>query len=306
MTDSDRARLRRTFTEAAETYDRARPGHPPQVYADLAALAGIRPGCRVLEAGCGTGRATVPLAERGCRIDAVELGAELAAVARRNLAGHPGATVHVAAFEDWPLPPEPYDLVLAATSFHWLDPAVRVARSAATLRPGGFLAILATHHVAGGSRQFFADVQDRYERFDPATPPGLHPTAADDIPYDSQEAPGRTVPQHNATLPGADLFEPAVYRRHLRDLTYTTRQYLDLLRTHSGTRALAPDARAALLDSIGRLIDRDHGGTVTERYPTELRLARRTDRAARPGSTRSPGARHSEDGHRTHTRESKA
>ncbi|MFE6889385.1 class I SAM-dependent methyltransferase [Streptomyces sp. NPDC057694] len=276
MTDTDRERLRRTFTEAAETYDRARPGYPPQLYDDLAALAGAGPGCRVLELGCGTGLATVPLATLGCRIVAVELGAELAAVARRNLAEHPQVTFEIAAFEDWSLPPEPFDLVLAATSFHWIDPAVRVAKSAAALRPGGLLATVSTHHVAGGTEQFFVDVQACYERFDPATPPGLRLTAAADIPYDTQESPGRNAEQGNAALPGAERFEPPLFRRYTRDLTFTTRQYLDLLCTFSGTRALAPDARAGLLDCVGRLIDRTYGGSVTKRYLTELRLARRT------------------------------
>src|SRR5688572_7761630 len=85
----DAARLRVTFDEDAERYDRARPGYPSAVFDDLVELAGIGPGCRVLEIGCGTGQATVPLAERGCDIVAVELGAELAAIATRNLARFP-------------------------------------------------------------------------------------------------------------------------------------------------------------------------------------------------------------------------
>jgi hypothetical protein len=104
MAEADRARSRATFDEAAERYDRARPGYPPAVFDDLAELAGVGPGCRVLEIGCGTGQAAVPLAERGCGIVAVELGAGLAAVARRNLACFPDTRVVVAAFEDWPLP----------------------------------------------------------------------------------------------------------------------------------------------------------------------------------------------------------
>jgi SAM-dependent methyltransferase len=90
----------------------------------------------------------------------VEFGAGLAAVARRNLAGFPLARVVVAAFEDWPLPPDPFDAVVAATAFHWIDPPVRVAKAAAALRPGGALAVIATHHVAGGHQGFFAEVQD--------------------------------------------------------------------------------------------------------------------------------------------------
>jgi 16S rRNA A1518/A1519 N6-dimethyltransferase RsmA/KsgA/DIM1 with predicted DNA glycosylase/AP lyase activity len=102
---SDRERLRATFNEAAELYDRVRPGYPPALFDDLAALAGAGPGCRLLEIGPGTGQATVPLAERGCRIVAVELGEGLAAVARRNLAPFPDVEVVNAAFEDWPCPP---------------------------------------------------------------------------------------------------------------------------------------------------------------------------------------------------------
>ncbi|MER5895917.1 methyltransferase domain-containing protein, partial [Streptomyces sp. NPDC001876] len=79
--ESRRVHLGGIFDEDAELYDRARPGYPPELYDGLAELAGARPGSRVLEVGCGTGQATVPLAGRGCRITAVEAGARMAAVA---------------------------------------------------------------------------------------------------------------------------------------------------------------------------------------------------------------------------------
>src|SRR6266542_2199055 len=86
-------RLRATFNQAADLYDRARPGYPPALFDDLAELAGVGPGCRVLEIGPGTGQATVPLAERGCHIVAVELGADLAAVARPDQQALPDRAV---------------------------------------------------------------------------------------------------------------------------------------------------------------------------------------------------------------------
>ena len=259
----DSGRRRATFDEAAELYDRARPGYPPAVFDDLAALAGLGPGARVLEIGAGTGKATVPLAARGYAVVAVELGARMAAVARSKLAGFPAVRVVVAAFEAWPLPAEPFDAVVAATAFTWVDPAVRVAKAADGLRPGGALATLGTRHVAGGTEAFFAEVQACYERWDPATPPGFRLPAAADLPLDSAE------------LDRSGRFGPATFRRYEWDQPYTMAAYLDVLRTYSGHRALAPAARQGLLECIAHLIDSRYGGRITKRYLTELRVARR-------------------------------
>jgi SAM-dependent methyltransferase len=263
MSGNRNARLRETFDEAAELYDRARPGYPPAVFDDLAALAGLGPGARVLEIGAGTGKATVPLAERGYAVVAVEIGARLAAVARRNLAGFPAARVVVSSFEDWPLPAEPFDAVVAATAFAWIDPAARVTKAAAALRPRGALATIGTHHVAGGTAAFFVEVQACYERWDPATPPGFRLPAAADLPLDS------------ADLDRSGRFGPAAFRRYEWEQPYTTAAYLDVLCTYSGHRALAPAARRGLLGCIARLIDSRYGGRITKRYLTELRVAHR-------------------------------
>ncbi|GAA1694057.1 hypothetical protein GCM10009680_37260 [Streptomyces yatensis] len=97
--ETRRVQLSRIFDEDAELYNRARPGYPPELFDDLAEVAGTGPGCRVLEVGAGTGQATLPLAERGCRITAVELGADMAAVARRKLAGFEAVEIVTADFE---------------------------------------------------------------------------------------------------------------------------------------------------------------------------------------------------------------
>ncbi|MBU3863746.1 methyltransferase domain-containing protein [Streptomyces sp. 4503] len=262
--ETRRVHLGRIFDEDAELYDRARPGYPPELFDDLMEVAGTGPGCRVLEVGAGTGKATLPLAERGCRITAVELGADMAAVARRNLAGFEAVEIVTADFETWPLPEEPFDAVVSATAFHWIDPAVRMAKAADALRAGGALAVVATQHVAGGSEGFFVEVQDCYEHFDPATPPGLRLPAAADV----------DTSDHADEVARSGRFGPVDFRRYEWDLTYTTAEYLAVLRTYSGHRALPPQAREGLLGCIAGLIDRRYGGRVTKRYLTELRVSR--------------------------------
>jgi SAM-dependent methyltransferase len=261
------------FDEDADLYDRARPGYPARLFDDLADMAAVGPGCRLLEIGPGTGKATVELARRGCRIIAVELGPNLAAVAARNLAAvrdacqrsaepPPDAEVVVSAFELWPLPRERFDVVMAATTYHWLDPAVRVVKVADALRPGGVLAVVETHHVAGGDDSFFVDAQECYERWDPATTPGLRQPAVADV-------------ARVADTDHSGLFEPALFRRYEWDQTYSRAGYLDLLMTYSNHRALPGPARDGLLDCIADLIDDRYGGEVTKYYLTQMWLARR-------------------------------
>src|SRR3981081_4133381 len=87
--DTDRVELPAVFNEAAEDYDRTRPVCPPELFDDLVALTGLLAGDEVLEIGSGTGQATVPLARRGLAVTAIEVGAALAAIARRRLTGLP-------------------------------------------------------------------------------------------------------------------------------------------------------------------------------------------------------------------------
>src|SRR5215207_485440 len=116
----ERDRLRTTFDEAASLYDKVRPGYPEDLFDDIVSLSGIESGRRILEIGCGTGQATVPFARRGYRILCVELGENMAAVARRNLEGYPNAEVRTEVFEEWPLQEGAFDLAISATAFHWL------------------------------------------------------------------------------------------------------------------------------------------------------------------------------------------
>ncbi|MCD7444574.1 class I SAM-dependent methyltransferase [Streptomyces lincolnensis] len=255
--------LRETFDEVAELYDRVRPRYPDALVRDLARVAGLGPDSQVLEVAPGTGQLTVPLAGFGCRVTAVELGPAMAAVARRRLRRFPLVDVEVADFERWPLPDEPFDLVVCATAFHWLDPVVRVTKTAQTLRPGGRLAVVTTDHVAGGTTEFFHRSQPYYRRWDPATPPGLMLRDESEVHADTGD------------LERAEAFRDVAVTRYFQDVTYTADEYIDVLLTYSGHRALDDGARHGLLGDLRGLIESDFGGTVTKRYLHEVIVATR-------------------------------
>lgn len=256
----DRERLRATFEEVAEQYDRARPTYPPAVLDDLVSLGRIPDGGRVLEIGPGTGQATVELARRGYEVVAVELGSDLAAVARRNLAPYPRADVVTADFETWEPERAAFDAVVAFTAFHWIAPEVRYAKSARLLRPGGALGVVATNHVSPEDADpMWAAVQDDYDAVVP------HP---DNRP----PPPPEESPDLREEMAASGLFEEITVTRRRWDVTYTADEWVAALGTYSENIALAAERREELLRRIRERIAARPCGTATRHYLAVLTL----------------------------------
>jgi SAM-dependent methyltransferase len=137
---SDPRRYGTVFDDMAAEYDRHRPAYPDELVGQACRVAGIGPGDRVLEIGCGTGQLTRGLLARGLHVTALEPGANLIARARQNLAGAVDF-VH-AKLEEAVLPRERFPAVFSASAFHWADPEVSWQQVADALAPGGTLALI--------------------------------------------------------------------------------------------------------------------------------------------------------------------
>jgi ubiquinone/menaquinone biosynthesis C-methylase UbiE len=137
-----REQRRVLFDGVAGLYDATRQGYPGEIVDAIRTAAGVGPGSAVLEIGCGTGQLTRQLAGRGFSLTAIDIGPAMAEAARRNVTD-PMARFEVSAFEDYP-GGGPFDLIVSATAFHWVDPEVGLPKTARLLRPGGWLALLST------------------------------------------------------------------------------------------------------------------------------------------------------------------
>jgi SAM-dependent methyltransferase len=263
---SNRELLRATFDVAAETYHAARPRYPAQLFDDLAALAGLAPGSRVLEVGPGTGIATLELARRGYVVDAIELGESLAAVARRTLEPHANASVRVGAFEQAEIEAGAYDLVTSATAWHWIDKDVGYVKAARALKPGGAFAPFSnTHTYSAAAGDFFEEVQQLYNRLTPEIAGEYEPLRR------VEELPQRTREEIEAS----GLFGPVAVRHYSWDEPYTAASYIAVLNTYSGHLNLPDEKRRRLLDAIANLIDTRYGGRIVKGYGAILYVARR-------------------------------
>ena len=247
---------RASFDEVAELYDRARPDYPDELIDDLVELAGLGPRSRVVEVGCGTGKATLQLAGRGLRITCVELGPSLAAVARRKLALFPGVEIVVADFETWTPQRAEYDALVSFTAYHWIERELRYVKAAEVLREGGAMAIAMVNHVVPPDADpFFVDVQADYDAVGMGgNPPG----------------PPETVEGFGEEMAASGLFRLVAERRYRWDVEYTADAYVDVIGTYSDHRMQDDESRTRL---FGLIRARIGDGTVRKTYLATLDVA---------------------------------
>ena len=264
---SQRQARRDSYDKIARLYDRARPGYPAALFDDIVAYAGLTADARILEIGCGAGQATRPLAQRGFAIDCIELGAQLAAVARENLADFPRVTVIHADFDTADLAPARYDLVFAATAFHWLDPATRFRRAHHLLKARGALA-LCWHRpvVTAISRDFVDAAQQIYHQVAPELTRS----------YKQPPRPNAVATEYAQLIPASGLFDELAIHKHYTATKYSAKAYSQLLATFSDHRALETTARRRLLRAIEALIQAEFHGEIVRETVALLYLARPT------------------------------
>jgi SAM-dependent methyltransferase len=255
----DRREGRRVFGRDPAGYDRARAGHPERVYEVLRERCGLGSDTRILEIGPGTGKVTRRFLELGVRsLVAVEPDPALAAYLRSSVVD--GPEILVTTLEEATLPAEAFDLAVAASSFHWVEPEPGLVAILHALRPGGWWAMWWTHHGDTSRADPFRDAIDPVVGGLPSSPGaagfGRDPSAAD------------------AALAAAGFEDTQV------DVVHWTHEWdaagiRELFASFSPIIVLDEAERTRVLDAIEQVAAGEFGGRVERPMRTVLFTARK-------------------------------
>lgn len=135
------------FDVPADAYDRFMGRYSVQLSPQLADLAGVQAGQRVLDVGCGPGVLTAELVERlgPTAVAAVDPSTSFVTATRDR---HPGVFVQQAPAEQLPFPDARFDAALAQLVVHFMkDPVAGLSEMARVTRPGGVVAACVWDHA---------------------------------------------------------------------------------------------------------------------------------------------------------------
>ncbi len=250
---SSRALDQRTqwYSPTAEAYQRVRPRYPGAIINQVVDLAHLSPQSRILEVGCGPAIATLPFAALGCSMVCVEPNPDFYGLAQQTCQGYPNVNLENCSFEEWNLEAQPspkkFDAVLAATSFHWVDPAIGYAKAAAALKPEGFLIFLWNAELQP-SHELYQQLDTVYQRHQPYL----------NRSYKDPDTQLSELASLGDMMVQSGLFQTPVTGHAIVDALYSVDQYLQLLTTYSPFLKLEPQRREQVLEELRQVLPQDN------------------------------------------------
>jgi SAM-dependent methyltransferase len=138
-----------SFDVAADAYDRFMGRYSRLLAGQMADIAGIESGQRVLDVGCGPGALTAELVERvgPANVTAVDPSSSFVVATRSRF---PGASVLEASAEQLPFADHEFDAAIAQLVVHFMaDPVAGLGEMKRVTRSGGVVAACVWDHAGG-------------------------------------------------------------------------------------------------------------------------------------------------------------
>ena len=258
---------RKHFDDIVDAYDRRRSDYPNELYDDIFKYSAVEidvesqhfqnSNLKALEIGAGTGKATVPFLDAAYNVTAVEIGANMSAFLQDKFKENKNFCVINSSFEDVILEDNNYDMIYAASAFHWVDPKIGCPKVFRLLKSGGTVAMFRFNAIAAVGEELYENIQAEWEKYYYSY-------------YISNERPVKKTKE--------DFLKPSeIYHsfkiESLQEYGFTnvtmcfyddTRifnadEYIEWLSTMSDVRGLPEDNKKALFLGIKEVIKR-HGG----------------------------------------------
>jgi SAM-dependent methyltransferase len=262
----DLDKRRNWYSPVAEAYNRVRPSYPQQLVLRAQEIAQLTSQAKILELGCGPGKATVAFAELGYSMVCLEPSYEACEYARQNSAKYPNVEIRQTTFEEWELTPGKFDAVLAATSFHWIDPKIACTKAADALKDDGSL-ILLWNMTPQPSYEVYQNLIQVYQTYAPEL-----------AGYEEQATQAKIAQHLKQKALECDCFTDLVSEELMCEVSYSVDDFLLLLSTFSPYIKLELPTREALFTGLREKIVANYGGKIPIKYLSILQVGKKISR----------------------------
>ena len=217
--------LRLKFNEDVRNYDNYRPTYPKELFSDIINYSNISRDSKALEIGIGTGQATLPILQLGCKVTAIDIGVNLTKYVADKYRGYRNFEVINADFIEHQFEAETFNLVYCATAFHWLPLEEGYRKVRNILKDNGVIALF-WNHPFPNRKDDISNIANKkiYDKY--------RPCDKEIIEFSKNDTQKR--------IDELDQFgfKDITCKLYYRQRTLTSNEYICLLNTYSDHRAL--------------------------------------------------------------------
>ena len=265
---------RALFDDIVVNYDKVRWDYPSELFEDIFDYSSSEHK-KTLEIGAGTGKSTAPFLKAGYDVTAVEMSANMAAFLVDRFKNQENFNVMTATFEDAVLQEDCYDLIYAASAFHWIDAEVGCPKVYRLLKNGGVFALFRNNAVQNENSETYEEIQTVYEKqYYSQYMPNNRPVKLSEMKYEDFLKPAEIYRGFRFESLEQYGFKDISMKLYHATRTYGADEYITLLDTMSDHRALTKERRMALYTEIKEIILR-HDGQLKMDFIFQLYMGRK-------------------------------
>jgi SAM-dependent methyltransferase len=263
------------FDDIVDEYERIRPEWINDIYDDIYKYAKPKQGENALEIGVGTGKATTPILNMGYNVTAVEINPKMADYSLKRFNQNNNFRVIISSFEDAFLDVNSFDLIYAASAFHWIDAEIGLPKSLRLLRQGGTIALFRYNEIASPAYELYNKIKKIYNKY------------YDKFYNISYKQPVRK--NYNDFITPEEIYKgfrfnnlqsygfvDVTMKFYDVSLEYDSNEYITFLGTLSDHRNLPDNIKFPFYKEIKQVID-DSGGKYKIDYIFQLYLGRKSE-----------------------------
>ncbi len=256
------------YSQVAEAYNKFRPSYPQEIINGAVKISQLPTNANILELGCGPGNATLAFAKLGFSMICLEPSLAACHLARQNCAIYPQVEIKQTTFEEWELEIGKFDAVLAATSYHWINPEFGNSKIAQALRNNGNLILLwnMTPQPEYGIYQSFREIYQKYA-------PSLDR-------YENVETQQKIVQVLGQKAIDSGKFKNLVSEQVVCKVNYYIDDFLLLLSTYTPYLKLDIETRNCLFTELREKIENNYGRNIQITYISAFQVAKTAEKTS--------------------------
>lgn len=255
------------YSPAALSYYHGRPEYPNTIISKIISETGINSSSKILEIGSGPGTATQSFSNIGCNIDCVEPNRDFINIAQHRFKNNLNIFFRESTFENYVHFSADFDIVLAATSFHWIEKELAFKKSATLLNDSGYLVLLWNNELQPDL--FLSNtVREIY-----------HKHAPDLFKNESEDQIVKRLESISHWFIDNDYFEISKFGFIVSKVRYSTKRYIKALESYTPYIKLEDKVKNSLFKSLSNFIDEEHDGVIDLKYVTGYHVAKKASQS---------------------------